>query len=574
MSRDTNMRLEDSRRLTGPNLFSKLPGAICDILIDRSRQADLAFAWRRHVGDLLEAVGWGNSQCFHRLHETGVCLVITAPIDALYAATEVNEAAFEFARCELDDTTLPPLDETVTQLRSLIVDEQNPKLIALQDAAAARGAPFLADDDEVSVGYGHRTQIWNCDSLPSPEQVDWDQAGHYGEVPVALVTGTNGKSTTVRLAASILAASGRTTGVTSTDYIRVGDETIDTGDYSGPGGARTLLRHPQTQVALLEVARGGMLRRGLGVTNADAALITNIAADHLGEYGIHTVEELRDAKFIVHKGLADRKFLVLNADDAGIVEFARQLPAQRFIWFSENAEHPLIEGHCMAGGEGFVVSKGHLAYRDRGGEHLIMPINDIPVTLFGKARHNVQNALAAAALGHVLGCDHHAISKGLRDFHGGPAENPGRGNIFRGKGVQAIVDFAHNEHGLSSVAQTVAAMPAQRRLVLLGQAGDRSDALIEGLVHAALKADPDQLVVCRLPGYERGRLPDDVPDLITDIAVAAGLSPDAIHRAASPVDGTRFALEWSRVGDLMLILALTQRGPVTQLIEEGLGAAS
>ncbi|MEM1091409.1 MAG: cyanophycin synthetase, partial [Pseudomonadota bacterium] len=144
----------------------------------------------------------------------------------------------------------------------------------------------------------------------------------------------------------------------------------------------------------------------------------------------------------------------------------------------------------------------------------------------------------------------------------------------RGKGVQAIVDFAHNEHGLSSVAQTVAAMPAQRRLVLLGQAGDRSDALIEGLVHAALKANPDQLVVCRLPGYERGRLPDDVPDLITDIALAAGMSPDAIHRAASPVDGTRFALEWSRVGDLMLILALTQRGPVTQLIEEGLGAAS
>ncbi len=566
------MHLEDSRRLTGPNLFSHLPGAICEVLIEPAHQADLAFAWRRHVSALLEAVGWNNSQCFHRLHQTGVSLMLTAPIDALYAATEVNEAACEFSRCELNDEPMPPFAATAKRLSQLIADESNPRLTNLQAEAQRHRAPFLVDDEEVSIGYGSSAKIWPSDDPPDPATLDWPELGREGDVPVALITGTNGKSTTVRLAGAILKAAGKSVGLTSTDYIQVNDRIIDHGDYSGPGGARQLLRHPETEVALLEVARGGMLRRGLGVTHADVAVITNIAADHLGEYGIHSVEDMRDAKFIVHKGLADRKFLVLNADDSGIVEFARQLPAQRFVWFSENADHPLLEGHCMAGGEGFAVKEEQLVYRNRDGVHHIIAVSDIPVTLFGKARHNVQNALAAAALAHVLGCEITAISEGLRQFRGGPTQNPGRGNIFRGRGVQAIVDFAHNEHGLRAVAKTVSAIPAQRRLVLIGQAGDRSDELIRGLVLAALEARPDQLVVCQLPGYERGRQPQEVPELIASIALDAGMKASQIHQAESPVEGTRFALDWAKVGDLLLIMALTQRGPCIQLVEQGLKA--
>ena len=130
---------------------------------------------------------------------------------------------------------------------------------------------------------------WPADQLPTPESINWT---HIQSIPLAVVTGTNGKSTTVRLAASILAAAGLRAGITSTDYIRVGEEILDRGDYSGPGGARTLLRYGQSEVAVLEVARGGLLRRGIGVERADAALITNIAADHLGEWGINSVAEM------------------------------------------------------------------------------------------------------------------------------------------------------------------------------------------------------------------------------------------------------------------------------------------
>lgn len=566
------MLIEESRRLTGPNLFTHLPGAICDIEAAVSEHAALGQAWRSHARTLLDALGWQDSVCFERSHATGISLMLTAPIDCLYAATDLNEAAFAMAEAELSGGVLPAFDVTVQHLQTLIAEEQSAALVRLSSMAAEKEVPFLSDDDEVSIGFGERASVWPADQLPATDTIDWQTAGHHGDTPVALITGTNGKSTTVRLAASIIAAGDRTAGVTSTDYIRVGDEVIDTGDYSGPGGARQLLRHPKTDVALLEVARGGMLRRGLGVTQADVALITNVAADHLGEYGIHTVAELRDAKFIVRRGLAPNKPLILNADDPGVVAYASDLTGQVIVWFSESPDNPTVQSHVATGGHAFVVADGQLTFHDRSGDTAIVPINDVPVTLAGSARHNVQNAVAAAALCYELGCDFLAIKKGLIEFGGGPDENPGRGNFFEGKGVKAVVDFAHNEHGLSAMAKTIANMPAKRRLVLMGQAGDRSDALIDGLTKAALQAQPDQLVVCQLPGYERGRPPEEVPQLIAQIAMDAGVDAAAIHHARDPASGTRFALEWARPGDLLLILALTQRDESIRLIQSALHA--
>ncbi|MEO1419601.1 MAG: Mur ligase family protein [Pseudomonadota bacterium] len=564
------MHIDESRRLTGPNLFTTEPGAICEMIATHDDQDRLLTVWRKCVQRLLDALGWTESVRLHRQHASGISLVITAPLDCLYAATDINEAAVEFALAEIAGTAPPDFEATIIRLQQLIEEERNPALLALAQAASEHEVPFLVDDDEVSLGFGGQASTWSVRDLPDPETLDWSAFGHFGDVPVALVTGTNGKSTTVRLAASIVAASGRTPGVTSTDYIRVGDETVDAGDYSGPGGARQLLRHPDTEVALLEVARGGMLRRGLGVTAVDVALITNVAADHLGEYGIHTVPELRDAKFIVHKGVDPDRLLILNADDEGVVAYAESLDHEPVVWFSEDASNPAVVDHFTNGGMAFVVTGGVLCRLSNGEQRDIVHIKEVPVTMGGSARHNVQNALAAAALGHIVGCSDSAIKDGLVQFAGDHEENPGRGNLYEGKGIRAVVDFAHNEHGLLAMARTIASMPAQRRLVLMGQAGDRSDDLIEGLTKAALEARPDMLVITQLPGYERGREPDAVQKLIRDIAVSSGIDANAVHLADSPVEGTRFALDWAEAGDLLLILALTQRGPCTQMIERSL----
>ncbi len=198
----------------------------------------------------------------------------------------------------------------------------------MQAAAARHHVPFLWDDDEVSVGFGKTAITWPADQLPEPESVDWQAIG---SIPLGIVTGTNGKSTTVRLSAEILAAAGLSAGITSTDYIRVGEEILDRGDYSGPGGARTLLRHPRSEAVVLEVARGGLLRRGIGVEHADAALITNVAEDHMGEYGINTVAEMAEAKFIVRRALVTDAPLILNADDPESVRMAATLQQQDYL---------------------------------------------------------------------------------------------------------------------------------------------------------------------------------------------------------------------------------------------------
>ncbi|MDJ0653181.1 MAG: Mur ligase family protein [Xanthomonadales bacterium] len=569
--------LTDSRRLTGPNLFSDDPGAVAEVNGPANTPvapvdgdpATLAERWRHHALALTQALGWG-SRVISRAFSGGVSQYLSAPVDVLYAATEVNEAAWAACSAELTGQPAPDFDRALDRLRGLVAEEQNPALLELKAAASQRRARFLSDDDFASVGYGPGALTWPVDQLPAPGDVAWDSVSN---IPVGLVTGTNGKSTTVRLAASVLTAAGRQTGVTSTDYIRVADEIIDTGDYSGPGGARTLLRDQRVEVAVLEVARGGMLRRGLGVNQADAAVVTNVAADHLGEWGINSVAEMATAKFIVCRALPPGKPLILNAEDPASVEQARQAPAntKTIVWFSERENHPLVQSHCMNGGQAWVVSSGMITRIHQGQPVAVVPVADVPVTLGGAAKYNVQNALAAAALCHALGATDQAIAHGLASFRGTPEENPGRGNFFEGKGIRVLVDFAHNEHGLTAIAETLARIPAKRRLVMIGQAGDRTDELIADLVKAALKAGPDHLMVVKLPGYERGRQPEDVPRLIHQLALEGGLSEARIEHAEDPVDGTRRALAWAREGDFLLLLALTQRGPCLNLVQRELG---
>ena len=307
------MEVRDSRRLTGPNILTDGPGAVLDIAFeaedDAADSAAAIDAWRRWLRRILTAVGWEDARDFDRTFPGGASLAFRAPIDALYAATEVNEWAWEAAGIELDGAATPDLDEAVERLRRTIADEVSPKLLALRDAAREHDVAFLSDDDHTSVGLGAGSRTWPVDGLPDPEQVPWDEIY---DIKVGLVTGTNGKTTTVRLLGAIIRAAGAVPGLSSTDWIAAGDDILDRGDYSGPGGARRVLRDPRVECAILETARGGMLRRGLAVDASDVALITNVAEDHLGEFGIHDLDALAACKFIVAKGA---RRLVLNADD-------------------------------------------------------------------------------------------------------------------------------------------------------------------------------------------------------------------------------------------------------------------
>jgi cyanophycin synthetase len=561
--------LFDSRRLTGANLFWDLPCAIIDAVFTADPEPFIS-CWTVAAQSLLSAVRLPEEKICHRVFDGGFSVLISSPVDVLYSMCELNEAAFTLALSDFDDDSGTEFDLSVARLKTLFKEEQNPQLLALQEAARENQVPFLWDDDLVSIGYGKTAQIWTPDKLPAPEEVDWPAIG---SIPVALVTGTNGKSTTVRMSAAIMAASGQRAGLTSTDWIRIGEKILDNGDYSGTGGARTLMRHPETQVAVLETARGGLLRRGLGVEKVAAAVITNVAADHLGDYGINTVPELIEAKFIVRRALDEGAPLILNADDEGITRFAAGLDCT-IIWFSIDPSNPVIISHLEAGGRAAILRDDVLELTSAVESNKIINAQDIPATMNGAAKHNIQNALAALALCSVLGADKQAIHNGLASFMGDESDNPGRGNWFSKDGVQILVDFAHNAHGMDALSTMVSHVPARRRVLLIGQAGDRPDVDIADMTTAACGMQPDTIMTCALPGYERGRPQSEVQNAIREAAIRTGVNPDHIFDFDSPPEAASSALQNAREGDLLVFLALTQRDEVFSLIHDFIGQSN
>ena len=340
-------------------------------------------------------------------------------------------------------------------------------------------------------------------------------------------------------------------GLTSTDWIAVDDEILERGDFSGPGGARTVLRDQRVSLAVLETARGGLLRRGLGVERADAALITNIAEDHLGEFGIADLQALADIKWVVTRALGNRGTAVLNADDPLLVARARGA-AFPVVWFTPDRDHSLLRAHLAAGGTACTVDDGHIVYLAADGEYELPGIADIPITLGGFARHNVYNALAATALIAALGVPMDAISRGLQATR--PTDNPGRCNLFQVGGANVLVDFAHNPHGITALFEVARNFPARRRLLVLGQAGDRSDSAIRDLARSAWQLGLDRVIVKEMARYSRGRERGEIPAMIRDELLGAGAPAAAISYAAEELDAARQALEWAGPEDLVILL--------------------
>jgi len=557
------MRLTDLRRLTGASLILDRPGAAGEAVgLPDAVSGPVLTLWRRFARTLLDAVGWSAENIAVRPYPGGASLAITAPVDGLYAATDLIERAWDMTQAALDGGSVDQ-PTIVADLTRSIGSEANPKIVALAKAAQDRGATFLVGEDQVSIGLGVRGRLWPDDAPPEPGAVDWDALG---DIPVAMVTGTNGKTTTVRLTAAIAAAAGRVAGQSSSDWVRVGNEIIDTGDYSGPSGARQAVRDPRTEIAILETARGGLMRRGLAIPHADVCLITNVAADHLGEYGIVDVAALADAKFLVASALGPGGRLVLNADDRELVRRGARHDGD-IAWFSLAPDEHGLDPWIAAGGPAAVLREGWLTLARDGETIPVLEVGAFPLGMNGAARFNIANALGAICIADALGLPVEAMRDGLAGFTGSPDENPGRGNFIALGGVTAVVDFAHNPHGVAALLEALATLPAKRRAVLVGQAGDRSDADTAELTRVVWQARPDLVVVKELPGKLRGRKLGELPAVIEAELRRLGAPDDAIALTGNEIEATRYALEWARPGDMLVLLIHEDRQPVMALLK-------
>ena len=556
----TTSGFEFSRRLGGHNPYFDGPGAALETCGGPPSPAELA-AWRDKLSRLVAQLGWPPAPIHSRQHATGATLAFAGPIDQLLSATELNEWAW---RAVCHETHRPIADAShapghpaawdessaARTLKYFSAAERDPALCALADAARERDLPLLIDDEQVSVGSGARGRSWARDALPDVAQVPWSTLGR---IPVALVTGTNGKTTTVRLLAALLAAHGQRVALSCTDGLFIGSQQIEAGDYSGPIGARTLLRRQDIDAAVLETARGGILRRGLALDRADVAIVTNISGDHFGEYGVHNLDDLADAKLTVARTLAPPGWLILNADDALLVRRGLALDHRR-AWFAldpaalpePDAPHALVvNGALVLGGMGQDFDLG--------------AVTEMPLSFGGHARHNIANLAAAALAAALLGVPPASIAKTLRTFGSARDDNPGRLQHWRVAGVDVLLDYAHNPSGLAAlldIAGAVARGRGGRLGLLLGAAGDRADAELSALAAAALIAQPSKIVLKDTPAYLRGRAPGEVPSVLRAALITLGADPTTLALAPDEMDGSQQLLQWAAAGDVVLLPVL------------------
>lgn len=540
--------LTDSRRLHGPSAWLDAPGVILEAGLHPHHADTELEAWRAHLEAMCPAIGWPAAGVVQR-HGVTAMLAVPAPVDALMTAILINEwawiaAATDGARradAELDpeDERLPTeLAAAVERVRVLLAEEANPPLMALEARARAEQVPILLDDDRVSCGYGVHSVTWPRRELPPPDDVDWEMLR---SVPVALVTGSNGKTTTVRMVAAMLAQAGHTVGFCCSDGVYIDGEEVERGDWSGPSGARLVLRDQRVTAAVLETARGGLLRRGLVVPHATAAIVTNVAVDHFGEYGIHSLDDLARTKLLVARALGPAGTLVLNADDPTLNQVAHRHPGP-VAWFSASATPATLP-----------------------------PLDEMPSVHGGAAAYNLLNAAGAALVAGALGVADMHIHETLTRFGERNADNPGRLERFSVGGVRVWIDYAHNPHGLSALLDVAQAARGDGRMgLLLGQAGDRDDESLRALARAAWAAAPEVVVVKEMDEHLRGRQSGEVPTLLCEELRAAGATDAQLREAADELAGVRLLLEWCRQGDLLVlpVHALSARTAAIALLTE------
>jgi cyanophycin synthetase len=309
------------------------------------------------------------------------------------------------------------------------------------------------------------------------------------------------------------------------------------------------------------------VRRGLAVERAEVAAVLNIAADHLGEWGCWSLEDLLRAKLAVTRVVAANGLVVLNADDPLLLAAGAELPVP-VAWFSLDAGHPALARHRAEDGLVAFVRDDTLLLATGQSEQPLARLSEIPIALGGAARHNVANALAAALIGAALGFGKDALRAGLAEFGRESGDNPGRLALFELGGARAVVDFAHNPHGQEALLDMAARMGAKRRLVVLGQAGDRDDEAIDELVRVTLESAPDHILIKEMERFLRGRAPGEVPARIEAALRAANFPPERFEHVASESAALERALAWARPGDLLLLFVHAEREQTLARLEQ------
>ena len=391
-------------------------------------------------------------------------------------------------------------------------------------------------------------------------------------IPVASITGTNGKTSTTRLLAHIAMTAGKHTAWSSTDGVVDHGTMIEPGDFSGPAGARGVLSAPGVEIGILETARGGLLLKGLGVSHNDVSVVTNVSADHLGLQGVDTIDQLAEVKAIITRATRPEGWTVLNGDDPRVWAMRTGSPAMPWV-FSLDANSPAIREALGLGGRAITVLDDRVTVlTDSGVPDRLMSVVDVPMTISGLSRHNVANVLAATAAALALGIDRAAVIEGLRTFRPDASLNPGRMNTYTtpaglGGTCTVVVDLAHNEAGLEALMDVAEGLrePGSRIHLGLGAGGDRTDEILENLGEIAGHR-ADHVIAAHKEHYLRGRTMEDL-----EAHLRVGLQRAGVADVASfqtELAGLMELVAGAHQGDVIAIMCHSEREAIYAWLAE------
>jgi len=380
--------------------------------------------------------------------------------------------------------------------------------------------------------------------------------GAPSKIPIAAITGTNGKTTTARMLAHIQKMNGHTVGLATTDGVYIDGERTVAGDMTGPQSAQMVLRDPDVDLAVLETARGGLLRAGMGYRNCNVGAVLNISSDHLGIKGVDTLEQLAEVKRIVVE--VARDCAVLNADDMHCLKMADHTEASRIAYVTMNPRHELVRKHLRAGGLAAVLEEGinghMITLYDKGAHLPLLWTHLIPATMEGKALHNVENAMFAAMMAYAMGVKIENIRQGLRTFDTSYFQVPGRMNVFDKLPFKVIVDYGHNPAAIQAMADLALRLEVSgRRICVLSAPGDRRDEDVKAIARIAGKAF-DHLILRRDDDL-RGRGSDEIPKMMAAELEAMGFPKEHIQVIPDEQAAIEAGLLAAKRGDLLLAFA-------------------